>query len=132
MKYIRTFFAIVICAITFSSCGGREGFYSVYDPDGSGNMTCNGIKVYSDNTWEASGTEVIPFSGGQRINYYYKGIVTPSGELIVKGGENIVIYDRFGADYDVRRAAPFEFDGKEIRGSGMRFKKDREKSKGIK
>lgn len=132
MKHIRTFFAIVICAIVFSSCDGREGFYSVYDPDGSGNKTCNGIIVYSNDTWEASGTDVIPFSGGRRVSYHYTGIVTKNGVLKVTGGENIVIYDQYGNDYDVRRAAPFEFDGKEIRGSGMRFKKDREKSKGIK
>ena len=132
MKHIRTFFVIVICAIVFSSCDGREGFYSVSDPDRSGNKTCNGIIVYGNDTWEASGTDVIPFSGGQRVNYHYTGIVTEKGVLRVTGGENIVIYDQYGNDYDVRRAAPFEFDGKEILGSGMRFKKDRDKSKGIK
>lgn len=116
-------FLIFVLSFIVSSCGGRTGFYEVYDPDNTGNETCNGIYVYDDNTWEASGTSVIPFSGGQRYHYHYTGIVTQEGVLKVTGGENIVTYDRNGFDYDVRRSAPFQFEGSEIIGSGMRFKK---------
>lgn len=58
--------------------------------------------------------------------------MTRNGVLKVTGGKNIVIHDRYGNDYDVRRAATFEFDGKEILDSGMYSKKDRKKSKGPK
>ena len=119
----NTLFLIFVLSFIVCSCGGRTGFYEVYDPDNTGNETCNGIYVYDDNTWEASGTGVIPFSGGQRYNYHYTGIVTEGGVFKVTGGENIVIYDCNGFDYDARRSAPFQFEGSEIIGSGMRFKK---------
>ena len=127
INQISTTILTFMFLITLSSCdNGRAGFYEVTIP--TDNMTCEGIYIYDDDTWETQGTDMIPLSGGQRYNYHYTGYVDGKGQLWITGGENTDIETPGLGITDVTGHTFAEFDGsKELRGSGMRFKKTNKK-----